>query len=165
MAVAFADCASFGARERDSAPTRTSARSGAMRTVPSPCTTTTGTSGPGGVCADPAAAAARTHTAATITRGMDCAPSPRVDHTEADAVGVGIGRDRVAMGAAQLLDVVRNPLPPAQYAEHALGRSAGIPLVAIPVGLGAVPVGHPLPHVAGHVVELAHVCTISGERS
>ena len=39
---ALVACASFGLRARDSAPTRTSARSGAMRTTPSPRTTTTG---------------------------------------------------------------------------------------------------------------------------
>src|SRR5204862_2289270 len=70
------------------------------------------------------------------------------DDAEADAVGVGVWRDFVAIRAAHHRDLFGDPRCAANHAQAAVRRTLRILRVALSVVVGAVPVAHPFPDVA-----------------
>src|SRR5262245_12225282 len=50
----------------------------------------------------------------------------RIDHSEADAIRVGIGRHLVPVRAAQLIDVVRDPRTAADDAQQSTARATRV---------------------------------------
>ena len=70
----------------------------------------------------------------------------------------------MAMRTAQLIDVVGDPRAAAHHPQRAAARTTRIAILAVAIGISPIPIGHPLPDVAGHVVELQLVGWIAADR-
>src|SRR5436190_6556593 len=178
IASALASCASRAVLARLSAPTVTQARSGARFTTASPLVTITAGGGPGGWgcgCAATGSAAVIRNTTASVSfipylsaysayRGRMPRPLQRTCDTESDRIGIGVGRQLVAMAARQHPHVGDEPAAAADEAQVADRRSRRISGAGGAVIARVVPVVDPFPDVPRHVEQAVAIRRIRAAR-